>query len=86
MADMHPAGMDSLSMGAFDFKRCCIEWSVYESTARAIREQVDSKLSNGSCGTLMSYTDRSMQHRLKSNAPNVKFAWFVQELPVFWCL
>ncbi len=35
MADMHPAGMDSLSMGAFDFKRCCIEWSVYESTARA---------------------------------------------------
>ncbi len=47
---------------------------------------MDSKLSNGSCGTLMSYTDRSMQHRLKSNAPNVKFAWFVQELPVFWCL
>ncbi len=27
--------------------------------------------SNGSRGTLMSYTDRSMQRRLKSNAPLV---------------
>ncbi len=35
-----------------------------ESGKRAMR-------SNGSLGTLMSYTDHSIQRRLKSNAPNV---------------
>ncbi len=41
----------------------------HHSTARAIREQTDPMLSNGSRGTLMSYTDHSVQRRLKSNAP-----------------
>ncbi len=41
------------------------------STARAIREQTDPMLSNGSRSTLMSYTDHSVQRRLKSNAPTV---------------
>ncbi len=45
----------------------------HQSTARAIREQLVSMLSNGSRGTLMSYTDHSMQRRLKSNAANVTF-------------
>ncbi len=44
-------------------------------TVRA-REQTapcasDPMLSIGSCGTLMSYTDHSVQRRLKSNAPNL---------------
>ncbi len=34
---------------------------------------MDPMLSNGSRGILMSYTDRSVQRRLKSNAPNDSF-------------
>ncbi len=41
----------------------------HQSTTRAIREQMDPMLSNGSRGTLMSYTDHSVQRRLKLNAP-----------------
>ncbi len=41
----------------------------HQSTVRAIREPMDPMLSNGSRGTLMSYTDHSVQSRLKSNAP-----------------
>ncbi len=41
----------------------------HQSTARAIREQIDPMFSNGSHGTLLSYTDHSVQHRLKSNTP-----------------
>ncbi len=41
----------------------------HQSTVRAIREQMVPMLSNGSRGTLMSYTDHSMQCRLKLNAP-----------------
>ncbi len=56
----------------FDFKRRCAEWSVYDIKvpARAIREQMDPMFSNSSRGTLMSYTDHSVQRRLKSNTPN----------------
>ncbi len=36
---------------------------------------MDPMLSNGSRGNLMSYTDRSMQRRLKSNVPNDVFKW-----------
>ncbi len=36
----------------------------------AIREQTDPMLSNGSRGTVMSYSDHSVQRRLNSNAPN----------------
>ncbi len=38
----------------------------HQITARATREPTDPMLSNGSRGTLMSYTDHSVQHRLKS--------------------
>ncbi len=48
-------------LDAFDFKR-------HQSIARAMREQMRSK---GSRDTLMSCTDRSMQRRLKSNAPYI---------------
>ncbi len=43
----------------------------HQSTAGAIREEMDPLLSNGSRGTLMSYTDHSVQRCLKSNAPIV---------------
>ncbi len=33
---------------------------------------MDPMHSNGSCGTLMSYTDHSVQYYLKSNAPKVQ--------------
>ncbi len=42
---------------------------VIQSTTWAIREQMDPMLSNGSRGTLMSYTDHSVQRRLMSNPP-----------------
>ncbi len=41
----------------------------HQSTARAIIEQMDPMLSNGSRGTLMSYTDYSVQRCFKLNAP-----------------
>ncbi len=46
---------------------------VIQSTAWAIREQMDTMLSNGSRGTLMSYTDHSVQRRLKSNPLKVEW-------------
>ncbi len=55
--------------GAFDFKQRCTERSVYDVTVP--RDQVVPMLSNGSRGTVTSYTDRSAQRRLKSNAPIV---------------
>ncbi len=62
------------SVGAFDFKRRCAEWSVY-----AIKVPREPFKSIGficslyrSRGTLMSYTDHSVQRRFKSNAPNVR--------------
>ncbi len=52
--------IENLVIGAFDFKRRCTEWSVYDIKvlARAIREQMDPMLSNRSRSTLMSYTQR----------------------------
>ncbi len=58
-------------IGAFDFKRCCIEWSVYD--IKVPREPFESMGTTCSliapavfwCHTL----DHSMQRRLKSNAP-----------------
>ncbi len=47
---------------------------------RVIREQMDPMLPNGSRGTLMSYTDHSVQRRLKSNAPT---DWISQRCLVF---
>ncbi len=41
----------------------------HQNTARAIRKHRHHLLSYGSRGTLMSYTDHSMQRRLKSHAP-----------------
>ncbi len=41
----------------------------HQSTARAIRKHRIHRLSYRSRGTLMSYTDHSVQRRLKSNAP-----------------
>ncbi len=43
-----------------------------QSTTRAIRKHRNHLLSYRSRGALMSYTDHSVQRRLKSNAPNVK--------------
>ncbi len=43
----------------------------HQSTARAIRKHGIRPLSFRSRGTLMSYTDHSVQRRLKSNAPCV---------------
>ncbi len=57
-------------IGAFDFKRRCIERSMYD--IKVPRERVFPMLSNGSRDTLMSYTDRYMQRRLKSNAPVIR--------------
>ncbi len=53
-----------------DFKRRCAVCSGvrHQSIARAVREQTDPMLSNGSRDTLMSYADHSMQR--KSNAPS----------------
>ncbi len=54
---------------AFDFKRRCADWSVYD--IKVPREPFESKanlLSYRSRGTLMSYTDYS---DLKSNAPKM---------------
>ncbi len=53
----------------------------HQSTARAIREQMVPVLSIGSRGSLMSYTDPSMQRRLKSNAP-IMISWFVHKKQV----
>ncbi len=50
----------------------------HQSTAREIREQMVPVLSNGSRGSLMSYTDPSMQRRLKSNAP-IMISWFAAQ-------
>ncbi len=48
------------------------EGGILEQTlVKVPREQVVPMLSNGSRRTLMSYTDHSMQRRLKSNAPVV---------------
>ncbi len=49
------------TLGAFDFKRRCIERSVYD--IKVSREQMVPMLSTGSRDTLMSYTDRSMLRR-----------------------
>ncbi len=60
-------------ISAFDFKRGCTEWSLYD--IKVPREQFESigsmnhLLCYPSHGTLMSYTDHSVQSRLKSNAP-----------------
>ncbi len=43
----------------------------HHSTARAIREQTDPRLSNHSRSTLMSYTNHSAWRQFKSNKPNV---------------
>ncbi len=59
-----------LTLGAFDLKRRCIERSVYD--IKVPREQVVPMLSNGSRDTVMSYTDHSMQRRLKSNAASLQ--------------
>ncbi len=47
---------------------------------RAIREQMDQMLLNGSRGTLMWNTDHSVQRRFKSNAPT---DWISQHCLVF---
>ncbi len=47
---------------------------------------MDHMLSNGSRGTLMSYTDHSMQRRLKSNAPYVKRGAELSGRVVMWYL
>ncbi len=44
----------------------------HQSTARAIRKHRFHLLSYSSRGTLMSYTDHSVQRRLMSNTPNVR--------------
>ncbi len=44
----------------------------HQSTARAIRKHRFHLLSYRSRGTLMSYTDHSVQRRLKSNTPHVR--------------
>ncbi len=50
------------SVSAFQFKRCCTEWSVYDVTVpREPFENIGSLLSYRSRGTLISYTDRSAQ-------------------------
>ncbi len=56
-------------LGAFDFKRRCTERSVYDiKVPRETFESIGSVLlSYRSRGTLMSYTDHSVQRRLKSN-------------------
>ncbi len=48
----------------------------HQSTARAIRKHRIHLLSYHSCGTLMSYTDHSVQCSLKSNAPIVVKTWW----------
>ncbi len=61
-----------LTLGAFDFKKAALHRMVsvlHQSTARMIREQTDPMLSNGSRGTLMSYTDHSVQRRFRAR-PN----------------
>ncbi len=57
-------------LGSIDFKRRCTEWSVYDIKVPLIREPTYPMISNGSHGTLMSYTDHSVQCRLKSIEPN----------------
>ncbi len=59
-----------LTLGVFDLKRRCTEWSVHDiKVPRERYEQIKPMLSNRSRGTLMSYTDHSVQRRFKSNTP-----------------
>ncbi len=64
------------TIGVFDLKRCCAEWSVYD--IKLPREWFESiricLLSYRSRGTLMSYTDHSAQRCFKSNTPIVSLA------------
>ncbi len=61
------------SVGVFDFKRRCTEWSVYDiKVPREPFESIGFICSYRSRGTLMSYTDHSVQRRFKSNTPNVR--------------
>ncbi len=66
------------SVGAFDLKRRCTEWSVYQPYGPDIKvprepfESISFICSYRSRGTLMSYTDHSVQRRFKSNTPNVR--------------
>ncbi len=53
----------------------------HQSTARAIRKHRIRLLSYRSRGTVMSYTDHSVQSRLKSNAPNGRKPRPILELP-----
>ncbi len=77
--DYRIAFIYTFTMGAFDLNgsnRMVSIW--HQSTARAIiREQVVPKLSNGSRVTLMSYTDHSIQRRLKSNIVKVLILYYV---------
>ncbi len=63
--------IENLVIGAFDFKRRCTEWSVYDIKvlARAIREQMDPMLSNRSRSTLMSYTHSCLGPRILRGPP-----------------
>ncbi len=61
------------SVGAFDLKRRCTEWSVYDiKVPREPFESIGSICSYRSRGTLMSYTNHSVQRRFKSNTPYVR--------------
>ncbi len=59
--------------GVFDLKRRCTEWSVYDiKVPQELFESIRIHLlSYGSRGTVMSYTDHSVQRRFKSNTPNM---------------
>ncbi len=65
------------SVGAFDLKRRCTEWSVYDiKVPRESFESIGLICSYRSRGTLMSYTDHSVQRRFKSNTPeNTSRTW-----------
>ncbi len=62
----------TLIRSAFDFKRRCTECSVYDiKVPSELFESIETICSVcRSRGTLISYTDHSVQRRLKSNAPN----------------
>ncbi len=68
----HTLGLFSLN----NRRRCTECFSLWhQSTARTIREHWIHLLSYRSRGTLMSYTEHSVQCRLKSNAPYESAQW-----------
>ncbi len=60
----------------------------HQNTPRAIRKHRFHLLSYRSRGTLMSYTDHSVQCRFKSNAPNetVRRLFNLHYLPWIYCI